>query len=358
MGTVRNRIADTSVAHDGISEVTTTRSVGHPEHGMIYHPGLLAAVTPVHLHQLTPGRYVMVFSRRWYDATVSLVDPGAYLDDFSEDTEPGWAIVTGTGTWSFPARTATVPGPQGRVLTAATSRSNTYLYLLSSYDGGGYLQHFRWSPDRDMLLPVGEEYLGPVDADGQKVIFDKGVFLDGEHLVVVGSGDSDDAVYMARKPWGRVGANRVWASGGDRGDLDDPSWRYASATGWVASSTELAALPMTTLGPVSVYRHRDTMFMATVAADGDDRFAQVWRRRYGTWSPVAGTTPLGSVADNTYLGGTLQLQPYVRTSSSDLVVPCLTAVASMHEVVDDEVEEVSHTEYRIDVAWDKWTVSL
>ena len=354
MAIYRTRIPADTAAVDGISEVVSTRSADAPTRGMIYHPGVLAAVTPVHLHPLTPGRYLMVFSRRWHDATVSATDPGAYLDDYAVDTEPGWVIVSGTGTWQFPARSVTVPGPGGRTLTAATSWANSYLYLLSSLDGNAFVQHFRWHPERDMMLPLAEEIVPAVIVDGQTVTFDKGVFIEDEHLVLVGSGSNDNRVYLARKSWARVGTNRTVATGGDRGDTENPSWRYATATGWSTRSSELAALPMTTLGPVSAFTYRTYLFMAVVIADGDDRYAQVWRRHYGNWSPVGGQVLLGSVADGSYLGGTMQFQRFVRANASDLVVPYLTAVRTVTEVEDEQ--ESTHTEERIDVSWNNWTV--
>lgn len=327
MGTTRTQIPETSVDAEGISTVTATRTLADARSGMIYDPSELAAVTPVHLHPLTPGRYLMVFSRRWHDATVSDADPGAYTD-YDEDTSPGWAIVESTGARTAPGRTYAVPGPAGRTLTAACSNANTYLYLLSSLsDGGAVIQHFRWSPDRDSMLAVAEETLPDVAADGQTVRFDRGVFISGQHLIVVGYGLTDNKIYLARKPWGRIGTNRV--SGKPGGDsIDDPSWRYRSALGWDPDSAALDPFALTTHGPVSTAVYRDRLYLSTVDAADASRTAKVHTKRHALpdWTVVGTTAALGSTADDTYLGGTLQLQQHLRAPAQTLSVPYLTAV--------------------------------
>lgn len=338
MATVRDHTPASSPDAEGISVITSTRRADDPRRGMIYDPATLAALAPVHLHPIGPGRYVMVFSRRWYDATVSESDPGTYIDH-SEDTGPGWAFVTASGTQQPVARSYAVPGPTGRTLRAATSRSNTYLYLLSSYGDGARIEHFRYHPERDAVLALASEQLPAIEADDQSIIFDRGLYVDGTDLVVLGAGSDDHRLYVARKSWGRIGVNTTVTHGEA---TQNPAWRYRSVDGFSTDVTELAPLPMTSHGPVSVARYRDRLFMATVETDGEHRRARVWRRGPVSWHPLPTTVALGSVADDSYLGGTMQFQQQIRPAATTLAVPYITAVRN---------------EGRIEVSWGNWTVN-
>lgn len=224
-----------------------------------------------------------------------------------------------------------IPGRSGRTLRAACSRSTSYLYVLSSLtDSGGMIQHFRWSVDRDIMLPVAEETFPVVTLDDEQVSFDAGLYLYGADIVVVGRGLTSSALYLMRKSWGRIGVTAE-AYQGFRNEavrIEDPSWRYSTATGWSADPSELAPLPITSAGPVSAIVHHDRVIMATVRATGATRTAEVWYSRHVSprWHRLPFTAALGT-AGSTYLGGTLQLQPQLPARTADVAVTALTAVA-------------------------------
>lgn len=339
MSTVRNHTPVDSADAEGLSVITSTRRIDDPHRGMIYDPAELAALTPVHIHPVNPGRYLMVFSRHWRDATLSPGDPGSHTAH-TEDTEPGWAFIDTSGARSTPGRTHSVPGPPGRTLTAATSRANTYLYLLSSHNGGARIEHFRYAPERNAMLELASEHIAPVVLDGQRIIFDRGLYVDGADLVVLGAGEVDRRLYVARKSWGRIGTSKSAAT---RATISDPVWRYRTHDGFSTDAAELDPLPaITSHGPVSMASYRDQLYLAAVEADGDDRLARVWRRGRLAWTPLPATVALGSVADGSYLGGTLQFQQQVRPLATELSVPYTVAVRSGG---------------RIDVSWGSWLVS-
>jgi hypothetical protein len=350
----RTQVAQSGVDVDGISIITATRSITDAHRGMIYSPATLAAVTPVHLHPLTPGRYLMTFSRRWHTATSAAGDPGAY-SDYTEDTSPGWAIVEGSGVCRIPGVTPVIPGPAGRTLTAACSRANEYIYLLSTFGSDALIQHLRYSVERDQMTEMAQETIPSVTIDGQTVVFDRGIYMDGPRLTVIGAGLTDHKIYLAHKHWGRVGSNRVSARGGLAvgNDLDDPRWRYRTATGWSIDPAELSPLPLTTVGPVSTAQWQDRLYLSTVEADGDDRFARVWASRRGAaWSAASDPIPLGSVSDDTYLGGTLQFQQHLSANpdrtpiGGGAGIPFVIAV----RLVDDTDESTV-------VSWGLWLVT-
>lgn len=354
MGTVRDQVSADSVDPDGLSVVTTTRTVdGHPRAGMIYSPLELAAVAPIHFHPLSPGRHLMVFSPHWRNATVSESDPGLYLDDYAEDRSPGWAIVTGTGSCSHPGRSYLVPGPEGRALVGACSQSNSYLYLLSSYGmDGALIEHHQWVPARDAMSVVATEQLGPIEIDEQPVRFDGGIYLDGAHLVVVGVGTLDQQIYLARKPWGRIGTNRVVVTKGKDSDrLDDPSWTYQTEIGWDKDPAAAVPIGVSTYGPVSVVIVRDRYYMATVEASEDVRLGRIYTRRNveRRWTPLPETVDLGAITEpETYCGGTVQFQPMLSPVSFDSAMPYVVT-RRITETLEDEV-----TARKLSVEWDTW----
>jgi hypothetical protein len=377
VSTTISQIPEDSADVAGLSQVLTTRSIAHPEQGSIYDPMNFAAITPVHVHPTRPGRYVVLFSQRWYGATGSSTDPGAYTAH-SVDTGPGWVIVDTAGSRRMASSESyAVPGIAGRTLTAACSRSNTYLYALSSVGAAGsVIQHFRWSGDRDVMLPVADETIPVVDPVAawdtlldyplgsfvvrsgsvwratqaslgldplthpeywtpstgllEQVRFDAGVYIYGADLVVIGRGLTSSSLYLMRKPWGRIGITAEGYQGirNEATRIDDPTWRYASATGWSADPAELSPLPVTSVGPVSVVMYRDRLIMTTVKATGGTRTAEVWYSRHVSpnWTKMPLTVALGT-AGSTYLGGTLQLQPEMQANTNTVAITALSAVA-------------------------------
>jgi hypothetical protein len=348
MATVRAKVPAESADTSGISVVTSTRAVAAPRRGAIYDPTLLAAATPVHLHPLSPGRFLMLFSKRWFGAEMSETDPAAmvsYLADFN----PGWAIVDGAGSQAAPGGTYGIPGLIGTTLVAAASLGNTYLFTLSTPGTGGFINHFRYSPERDMMLPVAEEVLpGAIPLDGPEVQFNRGLYHDGSSLVVVGA-DATGALYLARKSWGRIGVNTTVAKGGRAvaESIEDSSWEYFTGQGWSRSPAELGALPLSSVGPVSVATFRQRRYIATVYADDEERLVQVYSKRAGVgeWTPDGAPVPLGAADTGTYLGGTLQFQQQIPTTQYG--IPYTISVLQFVGEDDDE---------RVSVHWDAWPV--
>ncbi|QDH91808.1 hypothetical protein SEA_PHRAPPUCCINO_133 [Mycobacterium phage Phrappuccino] len=341
MGTVRTQTSATSLDADGITEVTATRTDGMGHRGIIYDAETLAAAVPVHFHPLTPGRYLMAFAERWHGAIPSESDPGAFTD-YARDLTPGWIIVGASGTRTPPGRGMAIPGATGQ-LTAACSRGNTYLYVLtSSLDGlQARVQLFRWSPDRDIVVAVSEEILPRVG----NVVFDLGLFLTGTQLTFVGSDRLTGQLFFARKPWGRIGANRTAMRGQDRSEIDDPSWQYYTGTGWSRDPGELAPLPMTSHGPVSMAAYRDTIYLAVVGEQEDERLGQVWASTKGRpYRSVGEPVSLGTTGEG-YVGAGLQLQPQLRAQASELSIPYVTTV---HEIDGDA--------HRLNTSWGLWQV--
>lgn len=352
MGTVRATVPEESADTGGISVATSTRTLAAPRRGVIYNPTTLAAVAPVHFHPIGAGRFLMVFSRRWHTATPTAGTPGSYANTYTEDEEPGWALVDAHSVRTS-GRSFGVPGPAQRFLTAACSRSNVYLYLLSTLGSGAALvQHFRYSPDRDMMLPVASETLADrvLPEDAGTVRFDRGIYLDGYYMVVVGAHLESGQIYLARKSWGRVGVNTPTAK--SRATTvesgEDPSWEYFRGNGWSHDIAEAQTTGMSTLGPVSTGLFRNRRYLSTVVAGETehDRAARVWVMRdgYQGWTVLTPDVALGSVEDGTYLGGTLALQQHVPSAQQG--IPYLTAVRA-----------VSDSNERINVSWDVWPVA-
>jgi hypothetical protein len=331
MSTTVNHVPEDSTDVAGLSRLLTTRSIAHPEQGNVYDPMNFAAITPVHVHSTRPGRYLVLFSRRVHTAIISGTDPGSYTA-YNVDSSPGWVMVDVNGSRKMASSESyLIPGPAGRVLTAACSRANTYLYALSSLGASGsIIQHFRWSEDQDIMVPVAEEILPVITLSGEQVRFDAGVYLYGDDIVVVGRGLTTNSLYLARKGWGRIGITTEGYQGNrnEATRIDDPSWRYATVNGWSADPSELAPLPVASAGPVSVVVRDDRLIVAIVKADGTTRTAEVWYSRHvsPTWHKMSFTAPLG-VEGVSYLGGTLQMQPELIANTSGVAITALTAVA-------------------------------
>jgi hypothetical protein len=334
MGTTRPaQVLDGAIDTQGVSILTAARDIDAPRVGVMYDPTSIAAVQPIHCHPLTPNRYLMVFSRRWYDATTDTADPGAYTAH-TEDTTPGWVMlntpvgsraIVGDG-YSIPLRTPAIDV----TLTAACSRATEYLYLLASatVDGSpvGVVSHWWVNSTTGAIVEMAEEVV-PSTISG--IVFDRGLWYNPPSLVVIGA-DADHQVYMARKPWSRIGTNRVIAKAASDGVTENTGpelrWQYFDGAGWDLDPANLAPLTaadgsvITTHGPVDTATYKDRAFMSTVAADGVMRSAQVWTNRGDkTWRQIGTPVSLGSTSTDTYLGGTLQFQQQL--------APIITATA-------------------------------
>lgn len=382
MGTVRTVTSEDAVDADGISLVTTTRSASpdDPRQGLAYTPTNLAAFTPVHFHPLTPGRYLMVFSRHWISSVVSATDPGAYTTSV-EVPEPGWAIVSGAGAEPPADGSYLMPGSPGRTLTAATSRGQDYLFTLSATADGGHIQHFRYSPVRTTLTQAASETLPDVG----DVHFDMGLHIGNTDLHVFGT-DNDGRIYRARKSWGRIGTNpstgvalspelldtldeadaddlrvraqRLPSRAGQRDEIEDPSWQYRTDTGWSRDPADLAPWLSTinSVGPVSLATFRSRTYLATVSASGAVRTGHIWSTLPGMtgWKAEATSVALGE--GENYLGGTIQLQQHIRAQGGQTAIPFVTSnyVSELVDAPDPEDDPIAQS--RLDVAWDKLPV--
>lgn len=254
----------------GLSVVTSPRRIGDQRYGVAYNNDQLAAAVPVHFHPLDANRYLMLFNRRWSQATSSPQTPGAY-SSYTEDTTPGWAqIAVPSGNLS-PVGTAgdyTIPIQHDYdelTLVDAVSRTTEYLYMLfsgstklaytapttgasgasgaSGEEGAtgatgtpaatgpvtvttGVIAHWWNNPTTKAFTALAQEPVPSGAAcpenftalawnalsveermsQGLTVVFDKGLQFQSPHIVVYGT-DSLNRLYAARKPWARIGNN-------------------------------------------------------------------------------------------------------------------------------------------------------
>lgn len=378
-----SQVATGSLDGSGLSVTVSKRRADNPRHGVVFDLTNLAAAVPVYFHPLTATDYVMVFNRRWHTAIPAPGNPGGYTE-YVEDVGPGWVRVTVpsgqrsllNGSYAIPLRT----DYDSIQVTDALSNSAMYLYLLMSATRGdvttGVVSHWFYNTTTNSLGTVAEEevtgifarptsitetaWLGFTDEQrislGNSVVFDKGLQLVNPHLVVFGT-DTDHRVFLARKPWGRIGTNLVtlpenFFGTQRRGVAEDPRWTYWTGTGWTADSTLASPLVdhsgavITTLGPVSMTTYRDRNLLSVVVGDDDERLARIYVQRHSQhWVPQ-GTVSLGSVADDSYLDGLRWQQQVLASSDSPEMTSSLNEIAipylySVRQVVEQPVPEGS-----------------
>jgi hypothetical protein len=186
------------------------------------------------------------------------------------------------------------------------------------------------------------------------VRFDRGLYISGQNLVVFGASYSG-RVCVARKNWGRIG-------------FPTTAWEYFDGAGWSFDLTAVSPLQtttgtaLTTAGPVSVATYDRQVFLSAVVTFGDDRSAQVYlQNAVSQWQPVGDQIFLGSVADDTYTGGTLQFQPQL--SAIDYLVDVPNAVGAIpvcvtmeQSITEETVTDIFVTSSALDVAWGLWQV--
>lgn len=309
------QVADASFDASGVSIATATRSSANSRFGTIYDNTILAAGAPVHVHTITPTQFLVAFSRRWTGATPSGSTPGHY-SGYTEDLTPSWFLAGTTGARTLIDNSSAIPirtPVDSATLVDGTSRAPDFVFILHSVTTGGVTnglaQHFRIAT-AGRIVPVAEEVVPNLDDQG--VTFDKGVAFTGSYLTVFGT-DSDGHVFMARKPWTGLGVSGYTSNQRADGSL---AWQFSTANGWDVNPANGSPEPgLLSAGPVSYARWRRNHYLATVQAQSDDRVAQIYSQFPSRpWTPMGSTVPLGSVADGSYLGGTLQLQ-------SNLLVP-------------------------------------
>ena len=423
-----------SVDAPGISVATAMASATDNRAGNIYDSALAACV-PIYTTPISDREHLLVFSRRWTNASPSPVITGQYIS-YTIDNTPGWMIVDGsTGQRKPVDESYTIPIStpySSAVLTAATSRPPHSTYLLYTITQGSavaaVLQHVFFNQSMKTFSILSEEIIpdghlgGPPVAlvyhltgidnlilnpavtakiftgqitvwndpaiaalntgitlpattitpvyrsdtntitdnfqsylkdNGHTVVvgtgtaassayaameavgetegavtyaekpyaaqsdypsarfgtitvrFDRGLFLHDQDLIVLGA-SAAGKVCMARKMWGRVG-------------IASTGWEYYNGKGWDADPTEVQQARTTTgllnsVGPISAFTfERNRVRLAAVVATGNQRYAQVYSlNNIMQWNPTGTPLHLGSAADGTYQGGTLQFHPQLR----------------------------------------------
>ena len=355
------QVPEVSVDSAGVSAITTNRSAFDSRLGMMYSPATLAAIQPVHFHPLTSNQYLALFSRRWHTATPSTVDPGRY-SAYTEDTTPGWVrLLVPSGAWHLEGEDFAIPWQTPAdtvVLTDASSRASEYLYLLASMTlddvTTGVVAHWWYNSTTSALTALAEEIIPSVVLeDEQEVVFDRGLWQRSPYLLALGWSSDDKMLYLARKPWYRIGTNRPLANKQRMGGVittgTDPRWQYYTGSGWsfdgddIGPVVDVTGAPVTTEGPVSVAHYRDRSWITTVAASGNDRSAVIYGTRGGSAWRQLGTVPLGSTADGSYLGGTLQLQthlPPVVTSSEMMAATSMAAIPCVYSRMLSDADDL------------------
>jgi len=352
-----------SVDQSGVSIATTTASFDNSRLGSVYDPLNWAAAAPVWFHPTFDGRFVMVAARRWCNATPHGGQPGAWVD-YTEDRSPSWTILDGpTGArQAVPNDPVDIPSTipvTSSTVVAAASRPPNYLYLLNAVvqDGtapGAVLQHFMLNPAGSITL-ANEELLPTVHG----VVFDKGLQYDTPYLVVYGT-NPDGQLHRIRKPWGRVGVNKQMGSASTQHTNvvgNQVGWEYWTGTGYVTSPTDAAPLTVNggtswfTQGPMSFASYAEMVFVTTLIIEADlTASAQMWMSRSGRpFAPVGGRIPVGSLADDSYLGGTVQLQPQLAANTATLDPGVLAGIP--YCITTQPAEDTLKT------AWDIWSVA-
>lgn len=362
----------TSVDTAGLSVATTPRILADGRYGTIYDPVTLAACVPILFTPLDGSDHLMLYSRRWHSGTISTADPG-YYTSYTISTRPGWLIVNGsTGLTRQVNASPDIPmstAHDSAALTAACARPPHYVYLLNTVVLGttttAVVQHVFYNQSVKTITTLAEEtipdaYIKPPamsstawenlsaaerQVQGVAVRFDRGLYLSGSHLMVFGASPTGQ-LFQARKDWGRIG-------------IAATDWEYFNGVGWVSEPTSAAQLagttgPMTTAGPLGVALYKNRIRLATTMADGNDRYAQVWvATNYGTWRPTGNAVLLGSTADGSYQGGTLQLQPQLAAVESMVAVPAsVWAIPFCYTVKTFQLGSS-----RLAVNWGVWQVS-
>lgn len=322
------RISPTQIHPDaidlgGISVATSARRANDPRYGTAYDVATFAAAVPVHFHPLAPNRCLMLCSTRWHTATTGPGTPGAF-SSYTADTTPGWRDLQLPSGNSHPMMGGYgIPGSDG-ILTGAASRGNAYLFTLYSTSEGGVVSHWWYNTTVSSIGAVAEEV---VPSPGT-VVFDRGLWLQENYLVVFGHDTETHALHMARKPWGRVGATSIPRS--QTGTPEDPRWTYWTGIGWSLDTDEIAPVldasgnEMEAIGPVSVAAFRDRTYMATVAEETisltDDRVSHIWVQRAGAGWNLTGTVALGSTVTGSYMGDTVRFQPQMQPMPTHAVM--------------------------------------
>ena len=185
----------------------------------------------------------------------------------------------------------------------------------------------------------------PIATIDNAVKFNKGLYIDGKNIIFFGSTQSGQ-VCQARKPWGRIGS------------VSD--WYFFDGRGWSTSHTAIGPIKtstgasMTTAGPISAAIYKDRVRLATTVANGAARQAQVYTwTSNGDWRATGDPISLGTTANGSYQGGTLQFQPQI--AALDTMVNYPDAVAALPYCVT--TKKFIPGASALDVTWGLWQLA-
>lgn len=288
MGTssVGSKTPLTSVDNERMSIVTGTpiSALDEPGRGCIYDPSVFAAGALVHVHQ-AKNVFLLAHSRTWTAATPIPASPG----EFSAKTVQPRATFRWVNTDSgerVPAvdRSGTPgllysSGPNWRLVSGASNGG--MVYYLGIQDGTPLLVTYR--TDAGAVEFISSEWLNPMGS----VNWNKGIFVHGNHMYVVGS-DATGVLYMHR-----------------RNLMGNAMRSYLGATGWVLSPGGMVSMkdaygtPLKSLGPVSLFTTASTWFLSVTAKPAADTIASFYRSNHplSGWVPMSPTVNLGANAN-------------------------------------------------------------
>lgn len=350
------QVAATSLDTAGVSLSTADPSLSDPRLGSVYDLTDVAAAAPLWFHPLHDGRYLMLNSRRWYEASPAGGNPGAYTA-FSEDLLPTWVVMDGpSGRRSaVPGYSLTIPmttAYDSRTLIAAATTSPDHLYLLNSVVSGGttstVAQALHFFPNGTVTI-AAEETLPTATVVAGEVGFNKGLRLSDLWMYVYGT-DPAGQVYVMRKPWAHLGVNKPRYTVQIYPRLGTPQgWEVFSGTGYSFDPAEIGPVlaksgvlamtgPLTTAGPMSFSSYRTTTVATTVEVVGDTYTGRFWTSASGRpWMDTDITVALGSGSG--YLGGGIALQPQLGATPEAVG----TATAGVPYLVSTKITHVDES---------------
>ncbi|QZE10521.1 hypothetical protein SEA_SCOOBYDOOBYDOO_204 [Mycobacterium phage ScoobyDoobyDoo] len=253
------QVPEDSVDVHGLSIVTATRTADEPRRGVIYNPDTFAAAMPIWFHPMPDGRFLGVFTERWYEGTVGDGGPQSYSSYTSTSAWPSLMVID-------PATGAT--GPIQRMpgfdddagvfnvyaCFAAASRFD-YLFLVGWTMNGTSIRHLRVDPD-GVVTVHGVEDIGFGD-----IAWIIGAWTDERYLYLLGLNTVGESEFyrglcLRRKRWSRIGPYSDEWSG----------WEFKAARGWSSDPEQMEYLR---------YRSGDL-----VVTDSFCTYAQVGTREY------------------------------------------------------------------------------
>ena len=152
-----------SVDVPGISVATALPSADDNRAGSIYN-AKFAACAPIYSTPISESEYLVMFSRRWLNASISPTQTG-YYTAYTINNTPGWMIVNGpSGVRSVVDASLDIPmqpAHDSAVLNAACASPPFNLYLLNTVTYGttvsAVLQHILYNPAIKTITILSEE---------------------------------------------------------------------------------------------------------------------------------------------------------------------------------------------------------